>query len=398
MKQFIYLIRREFKIFLKNDTLRNVFILAPIFYGILLGLTYQKGKVDHLPIIVIDQDQSPTSAQVIQMLQDNKTIDILVYTEEPQNIKDELIKKNAVAVVTIPSRFEADVLQKKHPELNVYLNTSNVLTANFASKALQTTLGTLSAGIEMKTFQRKGMSAELAKTQIEPFKTNYITLFNTSSNYLVFMWPAMMAVVLHQVILLAMAVSFAAEFERGNFIKDFAGKHKYAVLVMLVKCLPIFTFSIVNVLIFYAMQMYFNIPLPENIFNFAIITSVFVAAATFLGIFFSILMPNALKATQILMVMASPAFIISGFTWPTSAMPFAIRLFTDIIPLTPFLSAFKILLIEKGDFYLVIPYLKHLTILMIVYFVLGWIALKIKIKMLYKEFQLEEDYDDHKFD
>jgi ABC-2 type transport system permease protein len=36
------------------------------------------------------------------------------------------------------------MLQKKYPEINVYVNTSNVLTANFASKAIQLTLGTFS--------------------------------------------------------------------------------------------------------------------------------------------------------------------------------------------------------------------------------------------------------------
>jgi hypothetical protein len=29
-----------------------------------------------------------------------------------------------------------------------------------------------------------------------------------------------------------------------------------------------------------------------------------------------------------------------------------------------------------------------------VYFILGWIALKIKIKMLFKEYHLQENYDD----
>jgi hypothetical protein len=67
--------------------------------------------------------------------------------------------------------------------------------------------------MEMKALQRRGMSAEMAKMQYEPFKTNYITLFNSTSNYLIFMWPAMMAVVLLQVILLAMAVSFAEDSE-----------------------------------------------------------------------------------------------------------------------------------------------------------------------------------------
>ena len=160
------------------------------------------------------------------MLQDSKPLKILSYINEPANLKDETIKTEAAAVIIIPERFDAMMLQKKYPEVNVYVNTSNVLTANFATKAIQQTLGTFSAGAEIKALQKKGMNADLAKTQFEPFKANYITLFNTTSNYLIFMWPAMMAVVLQQVILLAMAVSFSEEFKRESYIKDFAGKEK----------------------------------------------------------------------------------------------------------------------------------------------------------------------------
>lgn len=398
MKQLRYLLKREFHLFFTNKTMLSVFFIAPIFYALLLGFTYEKGKVTDIPVIVINHDKTPMSNQMVDMLGDNKSLQILNYINEPANLKDEVIKTEAGAVVIIPERFEANMLQKKYPEINVYMNTSNVLTANFASKAIQMTLGTFSAGAEMKALQKKGMNAEQAKANIEPFKANYITLFNTTSNYLIFMWPAMMAVVLQQVILLAMAVTFSEEFKRDSFVKDFAGKHKYAILVMAIKCLPVWLFSNLNILVFYLCSIYFKIPAPENVWNFFLITAIFVVAATNLGVLVSILVPDALKATQILMVIASPAFIISGFTWPTYAMPDFIVKITKIIPLTPYLEALKIMVVEKGSDFLTKKYFWHLFILGWVYFILGWIALKIKIHYLYKRYHLTENDDDYLFD
>lgn len=385
MKHLRYLIRREFRLFFTNTTLLSVFFLAPIVYGLLIGFTYQTGKVEDIPVIIVNKDNTPLSHQVVDMLSDNKSLKILNYIEQPSNLTTEIIKTEAAAAVVIPERFEAMVLQKKYPEVNVYVNTANVLTANFATKAIQLTLGTFAAGVEIKTLQRKGMTAEMAKTQYEPFKVNYITTFNTTSNYLVFMWPAMMAVVLQQVILLAMAVSFVAEFKRRTFIRDFAGKEKYAVLVMFVKCLPVWLFSIVNLLFFYGCAKYFKIPLPEDFTNFFLITFAFILACTNLGVLVSILIPDALKATQILMVIASPSFIISGFTWPTYAMPSVINAINSIIPLTPYLEAMKILVIQRGNAILTEPYFWHLFILAWIFFITGWIALKIKIYFLYKK-------------
>ena len=216
--------------------------------------------------------------------------------------------------------------------------------------------------------------------QYEPFKANYITMFNTTSNYLIFMWPAMMGVVFQQVVLLAMAVSFASDFRRKSFLENYKGSP--AILMLIMKCLPIWIISVVNILILSAMGWYFKIPVLENIFGFAILATVFIMTCTFLGALFSVLLPNALKATQFLMIIASPAFIIGGFTWPSSAMPTAIQYLANIIPLTPFLEAFKIILIQKGSFELTYPYLQHLLILMAVYFVLCVLALKLKVRKL----------------
>lgn len=384
MKEFFRLLKREFKMFLGNSTLRTVFFLAPVLYATLIGFVYQSGKVENIPVIVIDKDNTPLSNQLVEMLGDNKSIKILKTLQEPGNINDEVIRKEAAAVVMIPSRFEAEVFQKRYPEVNVYVNTSNVLTANFASKALQLTIGTFSAGVSIKGLQKMGMPAVRAATQYEPFKTNYITLFNTTSNYLIFMWPAMLAVVLQQVILLAMAISFAAEFQRGSFTTEYVGMRRWAFPIMLIKVIPIWLFSILIVCIYYGMHIFFNVPLPQGILNFIWLTAVFVGSVSFMGVFVSILLPDALKATQVLMVIASPAFIISGFTWPLSAMPVFVQFLANIIPLTPFLQAFKILLIQKGSVELTYPYLRHLSILLIIYAVLGWLALKIKLWYLFR--------------
>lgn len=385
MKEFFRLLKREFKLFTSNATLRTVFFLAPVFYATLLGFVYRSGKVEHIPVIVVDKDNTPLSNQLTEMLGDNQSIEILKYLGEGPDLKAEVIRHEAAAAVILPPGFEAGILQKKYPEVNVYINTGNVLTANFATKALQLTLGTFSAGVSVKALQKAGMPASKAFTQYEPFKANYITLFNTTSNYLIFMWPAMLAVVLQQVILLAMAVSFAAEFQGGTFIREYQLMRRRAFATMLIKVSPVWFFSVFIVSIYYLMHVLFRVPLPEGIFNFIWLTALFVGSASFMGVLVSIIIPDALKATQILMVIASPAFIISGFTWPLSAMPVFVQLLASIIPLTPFLQAFKILLIQKGNVALTYPYMQHLAILLLVYAFLGWLALKIKFHFVFKK-------------
>ena len=65
MKDFLKLLRIEFKRIFSNGVLLAIFIGAPIFYGILFGYVYKQGKVIDLPIVIIDEDHSPTSDKII---------------------------------------------------------------------------------------------------------------------------------------------------------------------------------------------------------------------------------------------------------------------------------------------------------------------------------------------
>lgn len=343
------LLKREFGRFFRNKTLLSVFFLAPVIYAVLLAFVYREGKVTEIPVIVVDKDASPLSAQVIEMLEDNEGIRVEKQVFELDDIKGEMIRSSAAAVIVIPDRFEAAILQARYPEIQIFCNTSNILTANFASKSIQQSLGTFAVGTEVKSLQKRGMSYSQAMTKYEPFKQNYQKVFNETGNYFTFMWPAMLAVVLQQVILLAMAVSFSTEFEEKTFNSELMSGRRFAIGAVLIKNIPVWLFSIVIIGLFYLFHLIFKAPIPQQVMSFTIISGFFVAAASLLGTVVSMLIPNALKATQILMIIASPSFIMGGYTWPMDAMPLGIQLFASIIPLTPFLNAFKILLIEGGD-------------------------------------------------
>ena len=156
MENFGSLIKREFRFFWQNKVLRLLFIGAPLLYGILLGYVYGKGKVTDLPIVVVDEDRSEMSAKAIQMFQDNEVLNIAATLYDQNNLSQIAIDKEATCVVLIPKGFEKKVLTKKYPEIVTIVNTSNVLTANYASTALQICLGTLKAGVQIETLRKQG--------------------------------------------------------------------------------------------------------------------------------------------------------------------------------------------------------------------------------------------------
>jgi len=380
MKNFLLLLKREFGMFFRNKALLTVFLGAPIAYALIIGSVYKSGKTVDLPIIVVDRDNTPMSQQMIEMLDENEGLKVIKVVAESNDVQSEMIENKAPAVIVIPDRFEASLLQSRYPEVMIYCNTTNMLTANFATKAIQTSLGTFSAGIEMKGLQKRGMPAAQAITKYEPFKQNFVKVFNETGNYFNFMWPAILTVVLQQVILLVTALSIAQEVQNNTFGIGIAKQTSSAIVTVLAKVAPVWVLSIPTIGIYYLFHVLFNAPLPTEIFNFAVISSLFVAAVSFLGIMISALIPDALKATQYLMLMSAPGFMIGGYTWPLEAMSVPVQFLASILPLTPFLEAFKALLFEHASLNQVQPQMVHMIIQIVVYFIIAIILVKWRIK------------------
>ena len=384
MQHFATLLKREFKMFWQNKVLRLLFIGAPLLYGILLGYVYGKGKVTDLPIIVVDEDRSEMSSKALQMFEDNEVLNIAALLYDQNNLSQIAIEKEASCVVIIPKGFEKMVLTKKYPEVVTIVNASNVLTANYASSALQLCLGTLKVGVQMETLRKQGTPENLIGSQYEPFKTTFIKKYNRSTNYMYFLWPGVLAAVLQQVLLLGLALSFAAEFEHGTF-KKLVQKCPSMFKLIWVKIIPYMIMSFGLWILYWIFTLWFRIPLYDNLFPLTIIAGIFVLVVSFMGILVSIMVPSQLKATEILMVVATPSFILSGFTWPLSQMPVWVQGIANVIPLTHFLKAFRILIIEEGAFSQTFGAISNLLIIGSICAVLSYIALYYKRKSVLKE-------------
>jgi ABC-2 type transport system permease protein len=385
MGNFLKLISREFKLFWNNSVLRMLFIGAPLLYGILLGYVYGKGKVTDLPIIVVDEDHSEMSSKARQMFNENEVLNISSLLYDRNNLSQIAIEKEAACVVIIPKGFEKMVLTKKYPEIVTIVNTSNVLTANYASSALQICLGTLKAGIQIETLRKQGIPENLLPSQYEPFKTTFIKKFNRSTNYMYFLWPGVLATVLQQVLLLALALSFASEFENNTF-RILVEKCPSILKMITVKITPYMLMSFGIWLTYWFFTKWFRIPFTENLLPLTFVAGIFTLSVSFIGILVSILIPNQLKATEILMVIATPSFILSGFTWPLSQMPIAVQYVANCIPLTHFLKAFRILIIENGTLSQTTTALWNMIVIGVICSILAYTALYFKKKNIIKEF------------
>lgn len=383
MKDFLKLLRIEFKRIFSNSVLLAIFIGAPIFYGVLFGYVYKQAKVINLPIVIIDEDHSPMSDKIIEAFEDNEALLVCDIRYTVGNILNEMPIKQFDAVITLPTNFEADILQKRHPEIRVDLNMANILNANTASKNIQAVLMTLNAGIEIEGLKKSGLHPTQAATSYESFKINFNKLYNSSGNYINFMLPGLLIAIMQQIIFLAMALVFARDFEDGHF-GVLVKKSKSSLYHIALKSTPFII--MIPIMWFFISLLFDYFRIDADIYNLPmlLLTTTLTMASMCIGMLFSIAIPSQLKATELLMVISTPAFILSGFTWPTLAFPDAIANVATYIPSTQFLSGFRKIAFYGGDVSSIKSEVNTLLMICCVSFVVLALLLQFKIFLFCK--------------
>lgn len=379
MKQFLGLIKTEYKRIFSNRVLVMIFFGAPVLYGLMFVQVYKKGKVTKMEVVVIDEDNTPLSGKLIDALNDNESITVAKVQFSAGNIAKEMPSREYVSVINIPEGFEAAVLQKRYPEVMVDINTANLVTANFASRAIQTVMGTLNAGIEIEALKKTGMDATTAAQRYEPFKVNYNRFYNPAGNYLNLMLPGILGTIMQQILFLGLGLVFARDFEDGYFHK-LTEHSKNALYHIGLKLFPFIGFTAMMWLVVGSFYVIYDIDMPVFTVNMALLVTVFSLACMFIGMLFSLIIPNQLRATELLMVIATPSFLLSGYTWPLSGMPGWIQALANALPLTHFLNGFRCIAVYNGTLQDMYPQLMALGITAIVCFVLMWGLLQWKIQ------------------
>lgn len=379
MRNFGRLIARELRLFWSNKVFVVAFLFMPLVLAFVLGNVYSKGKVTDLPVVLIDNDQTPASDKFGTMIEDHQQLKIVYQAYELGDVQQLMLTYRAVAVIVIPDRFEANLLAQRMPEVNCYLNMSNTLTAGSAGTAVSVVAGTMNAGILISSYQKRGMPTSIASRQYESFKHNVFYEYNPAGNYLYFLWPGLIFSIIQQLLLLALGVSFSQEIANGTFSREGLLSYSRSPLVLiLAKILPYSVLGMMNIGVFYLLSLYFKVPMPWHPGVLVVAQILLVIGSSLLGTLYSVVFPSALKASELLMSIASPAFTISGFTWPQ--VPSILQTFSMAIPLTPYLQLMRMTLFQHAGWTDVLPQLMHMLILIAVFLFLTWLLLFFRIR------------------
>jgi ABC-2 type transport system permease protein len=345
------LITEEWKHILKDRRLFLILFFVPILYTVLFGSIYLHHKVTEMATVVIDEDQSPLSRQIIQAFEQSETFQIKKEYHSEDDVKRALSSGEAKVGLVIPSNFEAKLKHGETLPLLTLIDGSNMMISNSATKGANEVITTFSMGYSQKNLQLKqGLQNEDVMNTLSPIPFRYRIMYNSAFNYSDFMLYGLVGAILQQVLFLGIALTITREKDAGTW-QRFEAWRRNPWRIAYAKTAPYFLINFFNTSVTFVIALYaFGAPMSGSLLvGLAIVVS-FTFAVSGIGYLISLFSSNQLGATQTAMLIAVPSFMLSGFTWPFEAMPKVLQVLGHMLPLTYFLDGVRNVFVKGNDF------------------------------------------------
>ncbi len=342
MRKLWNIIRYEIEGLALDRVLLFLALVWPFLYGIMLSTIYSQKVVTKIPIAVFDADHSKLSRTVIRYLDASRSLSVVAELSSRAAIEEKLMQNEIAMGVVIPAGMERDIKRGRPAVINAFINGSNLLLSNMVTAEFKTVVGTITAGIKIKFLRKTGNTLEKSVVLHSPISLDMMRSFNPGFNYMNYLTPGLWASALHQILLLLAALLFVRDFETGKIRRLAALAEGRSACMLIGKIIP---YCLLGVLLFeiYVRIFFpiFGIDVRGTVSLLAIFSFVFVLSVVALGTMISVFSKSTIDAIKVVLLIASPAFIMSGYTWPLREMPVWIQCLAHCIPLTAFVSGLR---------------------------------------------------------
>lgn len=305
--------------------------LAPLLIIVLFSSMFYQGKPEHLPIAIIDQDQSELSQNIEKYVSHNSTLKIALISQSPDEVEKLLNQTKIWGYISIPAGAEQRLVQAQDAEISIAFNQSYFSVGNAISSAML--LSTLEATID---FTRQNYLANsLPYLDIPTPNVKISPLYNPSLSYEFYLEPFMIPAILH--LLLCCCVAFAVGQElKFNTMGQWLNQHSIfsALLSKILVYVLIFTawtwawmFWLVEIRGWFIAGQLWMILLGQFFFYsaYALISSTVVLATRDLA-----------KSFGFIAVYGGSSLSFAGVTLPLNNAPLFTQFWANIIPYTPY--------------------------------------------------------------
>lgn len=331
--RFMAVLKKEFLHILRDRGSLVMAVAMPI--GMLLLFGYAVNTdVEHLATVVWDQSQTAESRELITSVRNTQYLNPDNFVQGYKEIADYLDSGKARVAVVIPPNYGKNLQGNVQANVQVLVDGSDPTVARAAMSAVQM-LG-LNKSLELQNERLVAMGT--AGSIGTPLNIVTRVWYNPDMKSLNFNIPALIGLILQNVIAMLTSFSIVREKERGT-MEQLVVTPIRSLELLLGKLLPFVFIGFVSLSLILATGIFwFGVVPLGSIPLLVLLSTIFLFTILAIGLLISSIAKTQLQAMQMTFILILPSILLSGFIFPRETMPKFLQLLGGLLPLTYFLD------------------------------------------------------------
>lgn len=349
------------------------FLFLPLVYPVIYSLIYGPELVRDVDVVVVDNDRTPLSRELVRDFNASEGADVIGYAAEMGEARHALDSHECYAILEIPEGFARNIGRGESSQAILYCEMSLLLRYR-ALLFSATDLGLdMSARIQARDIKELGASSLMPKS--DPMPIEGVSVGNLQGGFDSFIMPGVLMLILQQCIVLAVGMMGGCRFEearRGiNPVNAVGGTVFVTMLGRMVAYISILALPLLWLVHF--VPLVFRFPMAGDMLDIFTFLVPMVLACVSLG-FVVQAFTREREAIMIIWVATSFLFLfLSGLTWPRYAMPEFWKFLSDLLPATWGVNGFILMNANGATLADVAPFYENLWWQAGGYFLLAWV-------------------------
>ncbi len=354
--------RKEFNHIMRDRSTLFLVLFTPTLLLLLMAYALTVDIV-HVPVAVLDYDQSKTSRAFVQQITAGEDLDIYAYAANMDEVESMLMEGKIKAAVVISKGFASDLLALKGMPMQVIIDGTEPESGGFAVEHIEQRAEEFITNALSSQLRAAGISV----TSLQPIDLRVQTWYNPDLKSRNSVIPGLISMVLG-VPALSVALALAREREHGTLEQLLATPIARAEL-MLGKILPYVFVGLVNVIIIPLLAIWwFGISFNGNFLLFFGLSALFMFAVLSMGMIVGVFIRTQAAALALsFLVVFFPGFFLTGIFFPLASMPEEARMESLFLPGTHYAIITRGIFLPGVGMDVLWPYAVMLVILGIVF-------------------------------
>lgn len=336
-------------------TSRRIYLMAsvvlPLFLLLFMCTIFGDGQMRHIPIGVVDADNTATSRSVIRNIAAVPTFRLSAHYTDDISARRAVQKKEIYGYLSIPHDFESCVLRGEGAVLNYYYHYALLAVGGEVMSAFEQALIPVRMAPIMAESESLGVSEKDMQTFLLPMTSDDHALYNPSLDYSVYLTLPIFYIMFQILVLLVTLYAVGSEAKQGSAHAWIQEANGDVVVAVVGKLLPYTLFFVAeSFLANYVFFYWLHIPFAGNIWLFALLTALFVMSTQAVALILYSIFPALSFVISVVSMVGSLGATLSGLTFPLASMYPVVQHVAVFFPVRHFTEAMQCIVYYGGGF------------------------------------------------